>query len=97
MKNAIEIKDLRKHYWLFDKDYKIIKWLFTKKGYTSIKRAIEANDITALLQEHNRLLGDEMTQGQLPLKFNFDYGRNAGSGRRTAPLALTKPPTDETP
>jgi teichoic acid transport system ATP-binding protein len=46
MKNAIEIKDLRKHYWLFDKDYKIIPWLFTKKGFTSIKRAIDGIDLT---------------------------------------------------
>ena len=67
------------------------------KRQTSIKRAIEAHDTTALLQEHIRLLGDEMTQGQLPLQFNFDYGRNSGSGRRTAPAALKKPPTDETP
>jgi len=64
---------------------------------TGIKRAIEADDTNALLQEHNRLLGDERTRGQLPLKLKYDYG-NAGSTRkRTAPLALTEPPMIKAP
>jgi len=64
---------------------------------TGIKRAIEADDTNALLQEHNRLLGDERTRGQLPLKLKYDYG-NAGSNRkRTAPLALTEPPIIKAP
>ncbi len=64
----------------------------TGETQTGIKRAIEQDDTTALLQEHNRLLGDETTQGQLPLKLKFDYGNTDGSRKRTAPLALPEPP-----
>jgi teichoic acid transport system ATP-binding protein len=46
MDNAVEIKNLRKHYWLFNKDYKVIPWLFTKRGYTSIKVAVDVIDLT---------------------------------------------------
>ncbi len=31
--NAIVVKDLTKRFYLFNKDYKILQWLFTKKGY----------------------------------------------------------------
>ncbi|MBN1622865.1 MAG: ABC transporter ATP-binding protein [Clostridia bacterium] len=52
--NAIEIKNLKKYYWLFKKDYKIIPWLFTKKGYVSIKKALE--DVT-LTVGHGEVVG----------------------------------------
>jgi len=57
-----------------------------------IKRAIENDDYTGLLQEHNRLLGDKTKAGELPLKLKFDYGQNPDGSRRTAPLVLPKPP-----
>jgi len=57
--------------------------------HTTIKRAVEENDMNALFQEHNKLLGEERTAGELPSKFNFDYG---GS---TAPLALPEPPKNK--
>lgn len=44
--NAITIKNLKKYYWLFKKDYKIIAWLFTKKGYSGIKKALEDINLT---------------------------------------------------
>jgi hypothetical protein len=57
-----------------------------------IKVAIEQNDYKGLLQEHNRLLGEETRAGQLPLKLNFDYGKKPDGSRRIAPLALPEPP-----
>ncbi|MBN1392127.1 MAG: hypothetical protein JW947_04920 [Sedimentisphaerales bacterium] len=59
-----------------------------------IKNAIEKNDYTALMQEHDRLLGDETRAGQLSLKLNFDYGKKPDGNRRTAPLALPEPPKE---
>ncbi|MHC4596516.1 MAG: hypothetical protein ACYS19_16435, partial [Planctomycetota bacterium] len=54
---------------------------------TTIRRAIERENLPALLQEHNRLLGDETSTGELPLRLNFNY-----SGGRTAPTPLPEPP-----
>ncbi|MHC4507920.1 MAG: hypothetical protein ACYTAO_03040 [Planctomycetota bacterium] len=53
----------------------------------TIRRAIERESMTALLDEHNRLLGAETTPGELPSKLGFDYGSN-----RTAPIPLPDPP-----
>jgi ABC-type polysaccharide/polyol phosphate transport system ATPase subunit len=38
---AVEITDLKKYYWLFRKDYRIIPWLFTRKGYYGVKKALD--------------------------------------------------------
>jgi hypothetical protein len=62
-----------------------------------MKNAVEQGDFQALLQEHNRLLGDQTKAGQLPLKLNFDYGKKADDSRRTAPLALPDPPEELVP
>jgi hypothetical protein len=62
-----------------------------------VKNAVEQGDFPALLQEHNRLLGDETKAGQLPLKLNFDYGKKADGSRRTAPLELPEPPKELIP
>jgi len=59
-----------------------------------IKRAIENDDYTGLLQEHNRLLGDETKAGVLPSKLKFYY-LNPDGTKRTAPLILPKPPKIE--
>lgn len=37
----IVVKKLNKHYYCFDKSYKVLPWLITKKGYTSIKPALQ--------------------------------------------------------
>lgn len=60
-----------------------------------IRKAVEQDDYTALLQEHGRLLGDETRAGQLELKLNFDYGSNPDGNKRVAPLALPEPPRTE--
>ena len=60
------------------------------KTQTAIKRAIEQENITALSQEHDSLLGDETSAGQLPLKLDLEY--NIAGGSRTAPAPLPEPP-----
>lgn len=57
-----------------------------------VKNAVEQGDYTALLQEHDRLLGDATKAGQLPLKLNYDYGKNADGSRRIVPIALPESP-----
>ena len=57
--------------------------------HTTIKRAVEENDMNALFQEHNKLLGDERKAGELPTKFNFDYDGSA------VPPALPEPPINK--
>lgn len=68
-----------------------------KVAQSVVKNAVEQGDFQALLQEHDRLLGDELRAGQLPLKLNFDYGKNPDGSRRIAPLALPKPPKELKP
>ena len=58
-----------------------------------IKKAVEEDDYTGLMQEHNRLLGDEGRAGQLALELKFDYGENPDGSKRTAPLELPEPPS----
>jgi hypothetical protein len=60
-----------------------------------IKKAVEREDYTGLLQEHNRLLGDGTKAGQLSLRLNFDYGKKPDGTKRVAPLALPEPPKTE--
>ncbi len=62
-----------------------------------VKNAVEQGDFSALLQEHDRMLGDETRAGQLSLKLNFDYGRGPNGSRRTAPLVLPEPPEELIP
>lgn len=40
-KSIIEIKDLNKKYYIFDKDYKVLKWVFTGSGFCKEKKAIK--------------------------------------------------------
>lgn len=58
----------------------------------TIRRAIERDNITALSDEHNRLLGDETNTGQLPSKFGFDYSTTPNGPKRTAPIPLPERP-----
>ena len=58
----------------------------------TIRRAIERNNITALSDEHNKLLGDKTTAGQLPSKLGFDYSTTPNGPKRTAPIPLPDKP-----
>jgi hypothetical protein len=62
---------------------------------STMKRAVERDDYSGLLQEHDRLLGGTSGVGQLLLKLKFDYGSNNG-GDRSAPLVLPEPPKTRT-
>lgn len=54
-----------------------------------IRRAIERDDMKALMSEHDSLLGTETKAGRLPSKLNFKYGKDSDS---TAPLNLSEAP-----
>ena len=58
----------------------------------TIRRAIERENMAALSDEHNRLLGDETTTGQLPSKLGFDYSTTPNGPKRTAPIPLPEKP-----
>jgi len=62
-----------------------------------IKRAVERDDFAAIIMEHNRLLGNATTAGQLSSKFDFDYGSASDGRKRTAPLPLPAPPQNIEP
>jgi len=59
---------------------------------SSIRRTIERDSTTALLDEHNRLLGSATGPGELPSKLGFDYGTDQSGAKRTAPIPLPDPP-----
>ena len=40
MEYAIKLTNLTKTFYIFKKDYKILQWIFTKKGYSSEKSAL---------------------------------------------------------
>ena len=63
---------------------------------TTIKRAIERGDDSALSSEHNRLLGTEAKAGELAAKVKFVYGPDSSGKRRNGPFALPKPPRTNT-
>lgn len=65
-----------------------------EKPQATIKRALEHEDITSLLLEHSRLLGDQTRAGQLAEKLGFDYGTNADGSRRIEPPGLPDPPEE---
>lgn len=41
MEHAIKVTNLTKSFYIFKKEYKILQWIFTKKGYSSIKSALD--------------------------------------------------------
>lgn len=59
---------------------------------SAIKRAVEQNDYSLLLQEYNRLFGDEIKAGELVSKLNFDYGTDPSGRKRMTPQPLPDPP-----
>lgn len=70
------------------------KWLIKLLGVrqTVIKRAVEKSDYKVLEEEYRKLFGDESETGELALKLNFDYGRNADSSIRQSPFPLSARP-----
>jgi len=64
---------------------------------SAIKRAVEQSDYSLLLQEYNRLFGDEIRAGELTLKLNIDYGDDPGGSKRLTPQPLPDPPKTRPP
>jgi hypothetical protein len=62
------------------------------KQQVTIRRAIERNNMAALSDEHNNLLGSETTTGQLPSKLGFDYSTTPNGPKLTAPIPLPEKP-----
>ena len=70
----------------------ITRLLGLSRSQGALRRAIERNNLEALSDEHNKLLGDETSTGQLPSKFEFDYSTSPNSPKRTAPIPLPEKP-----
>jgi hypothetical protein len=70
----------------------ITRLLGLSRSQGALRRAIERNNLAALSDEHNKLLGDETSSGQLPLKLEFDYSTTPNSPKRTAPIPLPEKP-----
>jgi len=58
----------------------------TKQPQTTLRRAIERGDMTALMTEHDRLLGSAAEKGVLPELLHFSY--KAGKQEQDMPLTL---------
>jgi len=61
MENAIEIINLKKYYYLFDKEYKKIIWTFTKRGSTGKKKVLDNINITVKKGEIVGVIGKNGT------------------------------------
>jgi len=59
---------------------------------STIRRAVERDDLSLLVQERDRLFGDQTTAGQLQLKLNIDFGKDPSGKKRIAPFDLPDPP-----
>jgi hypothetical protein len=64
---------------------------FLNKPQITMRRAIEGESLSSLLQEHNRLLGDETKAGEIPKRLNITYESTDGSNH-TYPPVLSEPP-----
>ena len=74
----------------------VARLLGLSRSSGTIRRTIERNDLTALSDEHNKLLGDETSTGQLPAKLGFDYSTTPDGPKRTAPIPLPDKPQKTT-
>ena len=70
----------------------ITRLLGLSRSQGALRRAIERNNLEALSNEQNKLLGDETSTGQLPSKLEFDYSTTPNSPARTAPVPLPEKP-----
>ncbi len=70
----------------------VTRLLGLSRSTGTLRRAIERNNIPTLSDEHNKLLGDETSSGQLPSKLGFDYSTTPNGTKRTAPIPLPDKP-----
>ncbi|MFC1793889.1 hypothetical protein ACFL3Q_09915 [Planctomycetota bacterium] len=71
----------------------VTRLLGLSRSQGTLRRAIERENLVALSDEHNKLLGDETSTGQLPSKLGSDYSTTPNSPKRTAPIPLPEKPT----
>ncbi len=64
---------------------------------STIRMAVQQNDLKTIMAEHDRLLGGDAGPGQIESKLNFDYGQGSGGNKHAAPLVLPDPPKATTP
>lgn len=57
MEKSVIVKNLSKKFFLFDRDYKIIKWIFTKKGMADEKVVLDNIDLSIGKGETVGLIG----------------------------------------
>lgn len=57
MENAIEVRNLTKIFYLFDKDYQILPWIFTKKGHVKEKVALDGISLDVVKGETVGIIG----------------------------------------
>jgi hypothetical protein len=87
------LPEANKHYLtsvLVDVEEKCIGKLL-RRLQSTIKKAVEQADYSAIQQEYDKLFGDGTRQGQLVEQLKFDYGANPDGSNRTAPLTLPEP------
>ena len=77
---------------LVETEEKCISKLLGRPQMMTIRRALERDNIEALKEEHDRLLGTETTPGQLPTMLGFSYNTTDTGIIRTAPIPLPDPP-----
>ena len=58
----------------------------------NLQKAIQEDQMQTLIDEANKLLGSAGSQGQLPAKYGFNYGRSETGAIQTAPLTLPPRP-----
>lgn len=59
---------------------------------TTLRRALERENMAGISDEHNALLGSGTTPGQLPSRLGFDYGTDPAGAKRTVPIPLPDAP-----
>ncbi|MDT8300074.1 MAG: hypothetical protein RQ760_01230 [Sedimentisphaerales bacterium] len=75
---------------LVDIEEKCINTLL--KPQMTIRRALAGGDMSAILAEHDRLLGSATTPGELPQTLKFDYNTSPNGPKLTSPIPLPDPP-----
>jgi len=93
------LPEANKHYLtsvLVDVEDKCIGRLL-RRPQSTIKKAVEQADYSAVQQEYGKLFGDGTRQGQLVEQLKFDYGANPDGSKRVAPLTLPELPKAKTP
>ena len=56
-----------------------------------LKIALEEKLMQKLIDEHDKLLGSNVSQGKLPAKYNFNYGQDENGSTRNSPAILSDP------